>query len=116
MDRYGQVITIAAALVDHNQTIFRRTDFGNYRTGRSHWCRFGCVDAGTQMETRRVSTPEGMNVSLEQVVDHIDHICQITGNCNHVGIGTDLDGAFGKEQSPKDLRYHCRFAKTTWTT
>ncbi|MEO0570053.1 MAG: membrane dipeptidase [Bacteroidota bacterium] len=52
---------------------------------------------------RGVSTPEGMGVSLEQALDNIDHICQLAGNCSHVGIGTDLDGAFGKEQSPKDL-------------
>jgi membrane dipeptidase len=42
-------------------------------------------------------------VSLERVVDHIDHICQLAGNCRHVGIGTDLDGGYGREQSPKDL-------------
>ena len=52
---------------------------------------------------RGVSTPEGMGVSLEQALDNIDHICQLAGNCEHVGIGTDLDGAFGKEQSPMDL-------------
>lgn len=52
---------------------------------------------------RGFSTPEGMNVSLEQAIDNIDHICQLAGNTNHVGIGTDLDGAFGKEQCPKDL-------------
>lgn len=52
---------------------------------------------------RAVSTPESMNVGLRNAVDHIDHICQLAGNANHVGIGTDLDGAFGKEQSPKDL-------------
>ncbi len=28
---------------------------------------------------------------------HIDHICQLAGNTNHVRIGSDLDGAFGKE-------------------
>jgi membrane dipeptidase len=33
----------------------------------------------------------------------MDHICQIAGNANHIGIGSDLDGAFGKEQSPHDL-------------
>jgi len=44
-----------------------------------------------------------MNVSLEQMADHIDHICQLAGNSQHVGIGTDLDGAFGKEQCPADL-------------
>ncbi|MGD1946332.1 MAG: dipeptidase [Croceivirga sp.] len=52
---------------------------------------------------RGISTPEQMNVGLQQVVDNIDHICQLAGDCDYVGIGTDLDGAFGKEQSPKDL-------------
>ena len=52
---------------------------------------------------RGISTPEGMNVGLHNVIDQIDHICQLVGNAHHVGIGTDLDGAFGKEQSPKDL-------------
>lgn len=52
---------------------------------------------------RGVSTPKGMNCNLEVMVDHIDHICQIAGNSLHVGMGTDLDGAFGKEQCPYDL-------------
>lgn len=52
---------------------------------------------------RGVSTPKEMNCNLEVMVDHIDHICQIAGNSLHVGIGTDLDGAFGKEQCPYDL-------------
>lgn len=52
---------------------------------------------------RGKSTPKEMNVTLEIAVDNIDHICQLAGNTNHVGIGTDLDGAFGKEQSPWDL-------------
>jgi membrane dipeptidase len=41
--------------------------------------------------------------TLENVVDHIDHICQLAGNARHCGMGTDLDGGFGKEQTPKDL-------------
>lgn len=52
---------------------------------------------------RGVSTPESMNCSLEIMADNIDHICQITGNANHVAIGSDLDGAFGREQCPYDL-------------
>jgi membrane dipeptidase len=52
---------------------------------------------------RGKSTPKERNVSLETVIDHMDHICQIAGNANHIGIGSDLDGAFGKEQSPHDL-------------
>lgn len=42
-------------------------------------------------------------VPLERVVDHIDHICQLAGNARHSGIGTDLDGGYGREQSPGDL-------------
>jgi len=52
---------------------------------------------------RGETTPESAGVTMETVVNHIDHICQIAGNANHVGIGTDLDGAFGKEQCPFDL-------------
>lgn len=52
---------------------------------------------------RGVSTPESMQCNLEKIIDHVDHICQLAGNSSHVGIGTDLDGAFGKEQSPYDL-------------
>lgn len=42
-------------------------------------------------------------VTLEQVADHIDHICQLAGNSQHAAIGSDLDGGFGREQSPTDL-------------
>ncbi|RAJ76727.1 membrane dipeptidase [Chitinophaga dinghuensis] len=52
---------------------------------------------------RGVSTPQSMDCNLAKMIDHIDHICQLAGNSLHVGIGTDLDGAFGKEQCPYDL-------------
>jgi len=42
-------------------------------------------------------------VSLAQVVDHIDAICQLAGSSRHAAIGSDLDGGFGREQSPHDL-------------
>jgi membrane dipeptidase len=42
-------------------------------------------------------------VTMQNVVDHIDHICQLAGNSRHVGTGTDLDGGYGREQSPRDL-------------
>lgn len=52
---------------------------------------------------RGISTPASAGVSLQQMLDNIDHICQLAGNANHVGIGSDLDGGFGKEQGPADL-------------
>jgi len=42
-------------------------------------------------------------VRLADVVDHIDHICQLAGKSGHAAIGSDLDGGFGREQSPSDL-------------
>jgi membrane dipeptidase len=53
---------------------------------------------------RGQSTPESTGVSLDTVANHVDHICQITGCTAHVGIGTDLDGAYGHEQTPQDLK------------
>ena len=50
-----------------------------------------------------ISLPEKMGATLSSALDHMDHICQLAGNALHVGIGTDLDGGFGKEQSPSDL-------------
>ncbi len=52
---------------------------------------------------RGKTTPQSANLTLEQFVDHIDHVCQLAGNAQHAGIGSDLDGAFGCEQTPADL-------------
>lgn len=52
---------------------------------------------------RKKSMPKEMNCNMEKVIDHIDHICQLAGNTLHVGIGSDLDGGYGKEQCPYDL-------------
>jgi len=50
-----------------------------------------------------VSDPWQLDIRLELLVDHWDHICQLAGNSFHIGIGSDLDGIFGTEQSPWDL-------------
>lgn len=52
---------------------------------------------------RGKTTPEETGVALSHLVDHIDHVCQIAGNALHSGIGSDLDGAFGREQTARDL-------------
>lgn len=48
-------------------------------------------------------SPEALGINLEKLVDHFDHICQLAGNSNHIGFGTDLDGLFGIEQTPYDM-------------
>jgi membrane dipeptidase len=49
------------------------------------------------------STPEDFDLKIEKICDHIDHICQLAGNAKNVGLGTDLDGGYGTEQTPVDL-------------
>jgi membrane dipeptidase len=46
---------------------------------------------------------EDVGARLEVMIDHIDHVCQLAGNARHTAIGTDLDGGYGREQSPYDL-------------
>lgn len=64
-----------------------------------------CLDAWMLVPgwQRGKSTPASAGVRLERVADHIDHFCQLAGNARHVGIGSDLDGAFGTEQTPADV-------------
>ena len=49
-------------------------------------------------------TPDdGKVVGLEVLIQHIEHICEIAGDTGHVGIGSDLDGGFGREGIPTEL-------------
>jgi membrane dipeptidase len=90
------------ALVDHNrqfsdEMIKALTDRGAVIGGAfDAWM----LSSGWE---RGKSTPKQRNVTIDTVLDHMDHICQVAGNANHIGIGSDLDGAFGTEQSPADL-------------
>jgi len=52
---------------------------------------------------RAQTTPQNSRLTLDKMVEHMDYICQFAGNARHCGIGTDLDGGFGREQSPADL-------------
>lgn len=56
------------------------------------------IRSGWSLRTRQ-ETP----VTIAHVVDHIDYVCQLAGNARHAAIGSDLDGGFGREQSPGDL-------------
>lgn len=65
----------------------------------------GCCDVWMLKPglTQRHIDPRAEGVTLETLADHLDRVCQLTGNSLHVGIGSDLDGTFGTEQSPADL-------------
>lgn len=42
-------------------------------------------------------------VTVDFVVRHIDYICQLLGDAGHVGLGSDFDGGFGRDQVPAGL-------------
>jgi membrane dipeptidase len=39
-------------------------------------------------------------IDLQDVVAHIDYICQMAGDARHVGLGSDFDGGFGLQSTP----------------
>ena len=56
------------------------------------------------METRCYQTNRNLpNANLNGLANHVDHMCQLLSTNAHTGIGTDLDGGFGTEQTPADL-------------
>lgn len=57
----------------------------------------GLYDGFWQRRRRQPAT-----VTLLDVADAIDTVCQLTGSCAHVAIGSDVDGGFGAEMSPVD--------------
>ncbi len=47
--------------------------------------------------------PDIPTANMDSLANHVDHMCQMLGTSKHIGIGTDLDGGFGNEQTPADL-------------
>ena len=52
-------------------------------------------------DRRKVFSREA--VTLEDLADHIDHVCQLAGNSLHAGIGGDTDGQGGCEGAPLEI-------------
>ncbi len=42
-------------------------------------------------------------VTLDHLIAHIDHICQIAGDARHAALGTDFDGGFGWPAVPLEI-------------
>ena len=65
----------------------------------------GALDAWMMIPgwIRGKTTPASSGVKLAHLIDHWDHICQLAGNAKNIGVGTDLDGGYGLEQSPGDI-------------
>ena len=58
--------------------------------------------ASTNMPPRRVVYPSEL-ITLEDVADHVDYVCQLAGNSHHAAIGGDTDGQGGSDGAPHDV-------------
>jgi membrane dipeptidase len=90
------------ALVPHN----RQLNDAQIRALTERGAVIGCaLDAWMLVPdwVRGKTNPASAGLKLEQIIAHVDHICQLTGQARQVGIGSDLDGGFGTEQTPQDL-------------
>lgn len=52
----------------------------------------------------KVGSDSNPQATLAKLADHVDHIAQLVGSAKHSGIGSDLDGGFGYEQTPEEIR------------
>lgn len=105
LDLFGGVVLAShhncRALVDRQRQL-RDADIKKLaQRGGVVGAAFDCwmLDAGCGQGPGKVRR----QATLEDVADHIDHVCQVAGSARHVGLGTDLDGGFGTEQSPNGL-------------
>lgn len=103
VDRYGGVLIAshnnARALVPGGRQLgdeqIRRLAERNGVTGvvmNNHFLKAGY----------RKSDPKE-SVTLDDVAAHIDHVCQLVGSAEHVGIGSDMDGGFGRDDVPAEI-------------
>ena len=63
----------------------------------------GIVPYNAFLKNGYVSGEKKAKTPLSVVVAAIDHVCQVTGSAQHVGIGSDFDGGFGAESIPAEL-------------
>ena len=104
LDDYGGPVFVShgncRALVPHDRQI---SDGQIRRIGERNGVLGVVMDEWMLVPGYVRGEPDRTRATLETVVDHIDHICSVLGDARCVGIGSDLDGGFGTEQTPLDL-------------
>ncbi len=63
----------------------------------------GAPDWGTDAWPNNRKWFQRAEVTLEDLVNHIDYVCQMAGDALHAGIGGDTDGQGGRECAPADV-------------
>ena len=77
----------------------RRPAARAHRTRRGHRRRLRRLDDRARLGARPVDAGEA-GVTLDRLIDHIDHICQLAGNARHCGIGRTSTAASAASSVP----------------
>ncbi len=51
----------------------------------------------------RASCVRGERVSIDEVIAHVERICELAGDRTHVGLGSDMDGGFSADLMPQGI-------------
>lgn len=46
---------------------------------------------------------KGQRASIADCVRHIEHVCELSGSRNYIGLGSDMDGGFGADGLPEGI-------------
>ncbi|NMB54723.1 MAG: hypothetical protein GYA15_08475 [Leptolinea sp.] len=76
-------------------------------------CVIGVMPYAHFLRTDWDATDPAHQVSLEDLADHVDAVCQIAGDCEHVAIGSDFDGGFGWPCVPREINSIADLQKLT---
>lgn len=63
----------------------------------------GVVPYCTFLKTGWMKGDPKEGISLDNLIAHIDFICQMAGNSHHVGLGSDFEGGFGLNAVPQGI-------------
>jgi membrane dipeptidase len=104
LDRYEGIIVAthsnARAITGESQ---RHLSDSQIRRLGEHGGVIGIVLANSFLRRHHKKGEAKALVTLEHVVAHIDHMCQLVGSADHVGIGSDFDGGFGSADIPAEM-------------
>jgi membrane dipeptidase len=101
LDAYAGPIVASHANPRHIVPMFRMLSDDTIRSLAARGGMVGIMPLNWALDpTRSLSRAE---LTLDLVVDAIDVICELAGNCHHVGIGSDFDGGQGAESAPAEL-------------
>ncbi len=91
------------ALLGHARLPERHLSDAALRALMAHGAVIGTVLVNSFLKDGWTKNDPRAQVSVEDVVAHIDYVCQMAGDARHAALGSDFDGGFGVNEIPIDF-------------